>query len=88
VVDVERVVREGLDVLQVGGVARGAGGFEGVEDVVAGVAEDPVPVCERKKSNESVLAFGLGYARLCWGSVEDIPDPRHAGPPVLGLLKS
>jgi hypothetical protein len=41
VVGVERVVGEGLDVLQVGGIAGGAGGFEGVDDVVARVVENP-----------------------------------------------
>ena len=64
-VDVERVVREGLDVLQVGGVARGAGGFEGVEDVITGVAEDPIPVCERKnRTSQSWLWVGLWLALL------------------------
>lgn len=48
-VDVEGVVGEGLHVLQVGGVAGGASGLEGVDDVVARVAEDPVAVDGRKR---------------------------------------
>lgn len=43
-VGVERVIGESLDVLQVGGVAGGAGGFEGVEDVIARVVEHPFSV--------------------------------------------
>jgi hypothetical protein len=80
--DVERVVGEGLHVLQVGGVACGAGGFEGVEDVVARVAEDPVAVCGRR------VSLGLNALRWAWVEKRGIlPDPRHAGPSVLGLLE-
>lgn len=44
---VEGVVGEGLDILQVGGVAGGAGGFEDADDVIAGVVEDPFTVWNR-----------------------------------------
>jgi hypothetical protein len=44
VVGVQGVVREGLQVGDVGVVAGGFEGFEGADDVIAGVVEDPVAV--------------------------------------------
>jgi hypothetical protein len=81
VVCVEGVVGEGLDVLQVGGVAGGAGSFKGVDDVVAGMIEDPFSVGRREGSMS--VRFGLTEQ-----FVGNIPDPEHAGPSVLGLLES
>lgn len=57
---VQGVVGEGLHVLQVGGVAGCAGGFEGGEDVIAGGVEDPFSV---------VLGWGVsfcGWVGLGW----------------------
>jgi hypothetical protein len=48
VVGVEGVVREGLQVGDVGVVAGGFEGFEGADDVIAGVVEDPVAVRQEK----------------------------------------
>lgn len=53
---VEGVVGEGLDVLQVGGVAGGAGSFKGVDDVVAGMIEDPLSVGGKRSPRQSGLA--------------------------------
>ena len=82
---VERVVGEGLHVLQVGGVAGGAGGFEGGEDVVARVVEDPFSAWEEEEGVSCGLFLWFSFLECVrW----DIPDPEHAGPSLFGLSQS